>query len=105
MKTSVESTPQRTTDAIETLAATVGVDDIVETVKEFGAASLELVAWEFSLPPRVVDAPWRQAVERGLIAPVGRCPDTYEQMFVPQDGSVRADAESCNFQMSCALGA
>jgi hypothetical protein len=65
----------------------VGLDDVLETVQEFGAASLELVAWEFCLAADALEGVWRQAVQRGLISPVGRCPSTGELMFAPAPAS------------------
>jgi hypothetical protein len=60
---------------------TVGLEDVVETVREFGVASIELVAWELSLPTSSIDPSWTRAVERRLITEVGSDPGTGESMF------------------------
>jgi hypothetical protein len=62
-------------------AVTIDLDEVVETVKEFGAASLGLVAWEFSLPEASVAVAWNRAIRKQLIRPVGPCPETGEGMF------------------------
>ncbi len=43
---------------------------------EFGSASLELVAWELSLPERELARAWAHAIGRGLIGLVGLCSET-----------------------------
>lgn len=62
-------------------AVTLDVEAVVETVKEFGVASLELVAWEFSVPEDSIATAWNRAVRKQLIRPVGPCPETGEGLF------------------------
>ncbi len=47
------------------------LDEILETVAEFGAASLGLVAWELSLPEEELAPAWAHAVSTGLLRPAG----------------------------------
>ena len=47
------------------------LDEILETVREFGAASLGLVAWELSLPEEDLAPAWAYAIRTGLLQPVG----------------------------------
>ncbi len=54
---------------------------ILETIGDFGEASVGLVAWELSLPEQALAAAWRQAVSQRLIEEVGRCPETAELMY------------------------
>jgi hypothetical protein len=62
-------------------ASALGPKDVAETVGEFGAASLELIAWEFSLPPSALLSVLANAVSKGLIRVAGICPDTGEQLY------------------------
>lgn len=80
MDTTVTTQPRQGTQRAVTLDE-IGVDEIVETVKEFGVASLELVAWEFSVSEEAVAAAWNRAVRKQLIRPVGLCPQTGEGLF------------------------
>jgi hypothetical protein len=47
------------------------LDEILETVREFGAASLGLVAWELSLEEEELAPAWAYAIQSGLLWPVG----------------------------------
>lgn len=47
------------------------LDEILDTVREFGAASLGLVAWELSLPEEDLAPAWAYAIRTGLLRPVG----------------------------------
>ncbi len=47
------------------------LDEILDTVQEFGAASLGLVAWELSLSEEELAPAWAHAIRTGLLAPVG----------------------------------
>jgi hypothetical protein len=47
------------------------LDEILDTVREFGAASLGLVAWELSLPEEELAPAWAYAIRTGLLRPVG----------------------------------
>jgi hypothetical protein len=47
---------------------------------EFGTASLELIAWELSLPEAALLPAWRQALARRLIEEAGINPQTGEQV-------------------------
>ena len=47
------------------------LEEILETVREFGAASLGLVAWELSLPEEDLAPAWAHAIRTGLLRPVG----------------------------------
>jgi hypothetical protein len=47
------------------------LDEILETVSEFGAASLGLVAWELSLAEDELAAAWAHAIRSGLLRPLG----------------------------------
>jgi hypothetical protein len=77
MKTVLTTQPRKGTQRGET----IDLDEVVQTVREFGAASLELVAWEFSLPETAVAGAWNRAIRKQLIRPVGPCPETGEGMF------------------------
>jgi hypothetical protein len=50
-------------------------------VGAFDEASIELVAWEFSLPVAAVSRAWRAAVTEQLIEPTGACPMTGETVW------------------------
>lgn len=47
------------------------LDETLETVREFGAASLGLVAWELSLGEEELEPAWAYAIRNGLLRPVG----------------------------------
>jgi hypothetical protein len=47
------------------------LDEVLETVREFGAASLGLVAWELSLAEEDLAPAWSFAIANGLLRPVG----------------------------------
>ena len=47
------------------------LEEILDTVQEFGAASLGLVAWELSLPEEELAPAWAHAIRTGLLRPVG----------------------------------
>jgi hypothetical protein len=47
------------------------LDEILDTVQEFGAASLGLVAWELSLWEEELAPAWAYAIRTGLLRPVG----------------------------------
>jgi len=55
--------------------------ELLETISEFGSASLELVAWELSLPENALWPAWRQAIGEHLIEPAGVCDQTDEQPY------------------------
>jgi hypothetical protein len=55
--------------------------DALDTIGEFGEASIGLVAWELDLPEDTLVPAWRQACEQGLIERSGRCPVTREAMY------------------------
>ena len=46
--------------------------ELLETVEEFGTASVELVAWELSLPEAALASARDHAIAHGLIEVVGR---------------------------------
>jgi hypothetical protein len=60
---------------------TVSLEDVLETVEEFGSASLDLIAWEFSVPVAELTELWDHAVGAGLLRPVGSSQGTGEQMY------------------------
>jgi hypothetical protein len=62
--------------------------EVLDTLAEFGEASIGLVAWELSLREEALAPAWRQAFADGLIEEVGRCPETAERMYrlVPVTG-------------------
>jgi hypothetical protein len=60
----------------------VSLEDVLQTVEEFGSASLDLIAWEFSVPVADLSELWDQAVGAGLLRPVGICEGAGEQMYV-----------------------
>ena len=47
------------------------LEEVLETVREFGAASLGLVAWELSRPEEELAPAWAYAVRTGLLLQVG----------------------------------
>jgi hypothetical protein len=49
----------------------LGLIDMLETVEEFGSASLELIAWEFDVAFDTLRPLWRHAVDEHLIQPAG----------------------------------
>ncbi len=57
------------------------LSEMLDTIAEFGDASIGLVAWELSLPEDALDAAWAQALEVGLIEASRRCSQTSELMF------------------------
>jgi hypothetical protein len=59
----------------------VSLEDVLETVEEFGSASLDLIAWEFSVPAAELAAVWDQAVGEGLLRLVGSLKGAGEQMY------------------------
>ena len=59
----------------------VSLEDVLETVEEFGSASLGLIAWEFSVPVTDLVELWDQAVGAGLLRPVGSRDGAGEQMY------------------------
>jgi DNA-binding PadR family transcriptional regulator len=54
--------------------------DLLETVEEFGRASLELIAWEFSYEAADVRPIWRDLVDQRLLAFVEQ-DESGEQMY------------------------
>jgi hypothetical protein len=60
----------------------VTLEDVLETVGEFGMASRDLVAWEFALDEGELAEVWDQAVGEGLLRPVAGRDGTGEQMYV-----------------------
>jgi hypothetical protein len=59
----------------------ITLEEILETVREFGSASLGLVAWEFSLDDSELIGVWDLAVGEGLLRLVGHSQGTGEQMY------------------------
>jgi hypothetical protein len=57
------------------------LDDVLDTIAEFGAASIDLVAWELCLPVQALVPAWRQAVCERLIEEAGRCRETAELQY------------------------
>ncbi len=47
------------------------LEEVLETVREFGAASLGLVAWELSLTEEELAPAWAYAIRTGLLRTVG----------------------------------
>lgn len=60
----------------------VTLEDVLGTVREFGKASRELVAWEFALDGSELAWIWDQAVGEGLLRPDDDSGGTGEQMYV-----------------------
>jgi hypothetical protein len=54
---------------------------LLETIEEFGMASVLDVSWALSLPVSQVTAVWDRAEIECLIAPRQRCPDTGDQLY------------------------
>jgi hypothetical protein len=71
-------------DTLEPLAreGAVTLEDVLETVGEFGSASLDLVAWEFSISESELMGVWDLAVGARLLRSVGLSKGTGEQMYV-----------------------
>jgi hypothetical protein len=65
------------------------LSEILDTIREFGTASLELVAWELSLPERALTSAWDQALGEQLIESAGLHPQTGEQMYRLSSDPVR----------------
>jgi hypothetical protein len=59
----------------------VSLEDVLETVEEFGSASLDLIAWEFSVPVAELAELWDQAVGAGLLRLAGSRDGAGEQMY------------------------
>jgi hypothetical protein len=72
-------------EQVEVGGADLGVEEVLDAVREFGLASLGLVAWEYSLPETAAASAWAAAVSRGLIFAVGTCPATGETLFAVAD--------------------
>jgi hypothetical protein len=54
---------------------------VLETVADFRQASIELVAWELSLPASTLRPAWSHAVAHGLLRELGADADTGETMY------------------------
>jgi hypothetical protein len=59
----------------------LGVVQVLDAVREFGLASLSLVAWEYCLPESSVVGAWSAALGQGLIERVSICEETGETLF------------------------
>jgi hypothetical protein len=53
----------------------------LETVAEFGEASVGLVAWDLCVSEDELGIVWDRAIEERLIELVGRCEQTGETMY------------------------
>jgi hypothetical protein len=83
------------TDQLEPLTndGAVTLEDVLGAVREFGSASIELVAWEFSVSEDELIGVWDQAVGEGLLRPVGDSRGTGEQMYAfAEPGHARTSA-------------
>jgi hypothetical protein len=56
------------------------LDEVLETIGEFGSVSLGPLAWEFWLSEEQLSPLWLGASGGALIQPAGRCPETGEPM-------------------------
>jgi hypothetical protein len=61
--------------------APLSVSEVVETVGEFGTASIGLLAWEYFLDPADVSPAFNEAASAGMLEPVRIDAETGEQMF------------------------
>ena len=78
----------------------VTLEQVLETVGEFGEASRDLVAWEFALDGGELAGVWDQAVGEGLLRPVVGLGGTGEQMYAlaaPGQVPARASAHCHSF--------
>jgi hypothetical protein len=57
------------------------LEELLDTIHEFGAASLGLIAWDLWLPEEELLTVWLKAIYDGLIQQAGPCPDTGEVMY------------------------
>jgi hypothetical protein len=71
--------PKHKITAMETVV--LQLYDVLETVAEFRSASVELLAWEFDLPPSAIERTWKGAIEDGLLRLSGLSSETGEAMF------------------------
>lgn len=55
--------------------------DVLDTIAEFGQASIGLVAWELCLPEEALAPAWKQAIESRLIREVEECSTSGELMY------------------------
>src|SRR2546423_14922394 len=55
--------------------------ELLETLDEFGTASLALIAWELSLSEDALHSARGQAMSQGLIEVADRAPDTGEELY------------------------
>jgi predicted Rdx family selenoprotein len=81
--------------AVKDDVGAVTLEEVLETVGEFGMASQDLVAWEFAVDGSELATVWDQAVGEGLLRPVKGRDETGEQMYVlaaPGASLVRASA-------------
>jgi hypothetical protein len=62
-----------------------GLTEVLDVVREFGLASLGLVAWEFCVAESAVAGAWSTAISQGLISAVGTCPESGETLFTLTD--------------------
>jgi hypothetical protein len=88
-------TPNSLTDV-----GAVTLEEVLETVSEFGQASRDLVAWEFALDGGELAGVWDQAVGEGLLRPVVELGGTGEQMYAlaaPGHVPARASAHRQSF--------
>jgi hypothetical protein len=75
----------------------VSLEDVLQTVEEFGSASLDLIAWEFSVPVAELTEIWDQAVGAGLLRLVGSRNGAGEQMYaVATPGHVASQRTSAH---------
>jgi hypothetical protein len=72
--------------------AAVTLANVLETIREFGEANLPLIAWEFTVPERVVESAWSHVLAEGLIETSGIDEDTGEGMYrLTHRGELRVD--------------
>jgi hypothetical protein len=71
----------RETGGAHASAVAPWLPELLETLEEFGTASLGLVAWELSLPEDALLSAQRQAIAEGLIEVAGRDRDSGEEIY------------------------
>lgn len=59
----------------------LGLAHVLDAVREFGLASIGLVAWEYCVSESAAVGAWSAALDQGLIECVCICEETGETLF------------------------
>ncbi len=67
----------------------VALKDVLETIDEFGSASLGLIAWEFEVREDTLKRTWQAMIETDLIRPTEIDPDGETMYELGPEGETR----------------